>query len=244
MSKAFRRQHFWKYKRFGKSFKWRKPRGRKNAMKLRARGKLPMPSTGYRTPVFGRHLHPTGLIETRVFNVDGLNGIDSKYIVRIASTVGRRKRRTIFTKAREMGLRMIQSESKVVEKVKKTVKVESKAVTKPVTKATTKAEAFSPAGQKPSPKRVAKPKTEAFSPAGKSVGQPQLPSPKTATKPTIKAVAKPKTKAVTKTAVATAVKTATKPKAKTEASPKKATKPKAKVITKVVTKPKKESVKK
>ncbi len=130
MSKEFRRQHFWKYKKLGKTLKWRKPRGHKNPMRQRARGKLLMPSVGYRRETAKRHLHPTGLIETRVFNVEGLKGLNSKYIVRIASTVGRRKRRTIFKKAREMGLRVVQSlpktQPKAESKKSKTKKEKSK----------------------------------------------------------------------------------------------------------------------
>ncbi|MBR9681374.1 MAG: hypothetical protein GOV00_01085 [Candidatus Altiarchaeota archaeon] len=175
MSKDFRRQHFWKHKKLGKTLKWRKPRGHKNAMRQRGRGRLPMPSTGYRTPAAKRHLHPTGLIETRIFNVDGLNGLDSKYIVRIASTVGRRKRRTIFKKARELGLRMVQSEPKAQPKVQP--KVQPKAKPKVETKTKPKVEVKT----KPKVEAKAKPKTQA--------------KPKTATKVKVKTETKPKTKA-------------------------------------------------
>ncbi|HDR53503.1 MAG TPA: 50S ribosomal protein L32e [archaeon] len=140
MSKTFRRQHFWKYKTLGKTLKWRKPRGQKNPIRRKVRGKLPMPSVGYRSAVVKRGLHPTGLMEIRVMNVGELASLTPKYIVRISSTVGRRKRMMIFQKARQMGLKVVQQEpSKPAKPAEKPVTPKPKPATvkaEPVTKKT------------------------------------------------------------------------------------------------------------
>jgi large subunit ribosomal protein L32e len=69
--------------------KWRKPRGLQNKRRLGFAGHQKNPSQGYRSPREVRGLHPTGLEVVRIFNLKGLNDIDStKEIVVISSTIG------------------------------------------------------------------------------------------------------------------------------------------------------------
>ncbi len=102
----FRRQEWYMWKRLGE--KWRKPRGRDSKMRIRKRGKGKMPTIGYRVPRDIRGLHPSGLSEVMITNITELDGIDAtKQAVRIAASVGRRKKEPILKKAGEMKIRVL-----------------------------------------------------------------------------------------------------------------------------------------
>lgn len=102
----FKRQEWFRFKRLGE--KWRKPRGRDSKLRVRKRGKGKMVDIGYRVPRNIRGLHPSGLVEVMINNVAGLDGIDAnKQAVRIASSVGRRKREQILKKAGELKIRVL-----------------------------------------------------------------------------------------------------------------------------------------
>lgn len=102
----FRRQEWSRFKRLGE--KWRKPRGRDSKMRVRERGKPSLVSIGYRSPRVARGVHPSGLAEVLVSGPRDLEGIDArKQAVRIASSVGGRKREQIIVKARELNLRVL-----------------------------------------------------------------------------------------------------------------------------------------
>jgi large subunit ribosomal protein L32e len=63
---------------------------------------------GYRGPKLVRGLHPSGFEEVVVYNVEDLQNVDPKrHAVRIAHTVGRRKRAEIIKKAEEIGVRVL-----------------------------------------------------------------------------------------------------------------------------------------
>ncbi len=117
MSDAFKRQHWWKKKKLGT--KWRKPRGSKNPMRRRARGKLPMPDAGYGSPRETRGRHPTGLVEVLVYNPSDLQSLTKEHIARIGGSVGKRKRMLIIAKAKELGIKVVQSEPAKSEKAGK-----------------------------------------------------------------------------------------------------------------------------
>ena len=102
----FRRQESWRYKRIDES--WRRPRGIDSKMRMKVKGWPPSPNIGYRTPREIRNLHPSGFREVRVFNVGDLEKVDPTFeAVRIAHTVGYRKRLEITSKAREMGIKIL-----------------------------------------------------------------------------------------------------------------------------------------
>jgi len=106
MSKRFKRQGWWRFKRLDES--WRKPKGIDSKMRLKLKGKPPLVSIGYRTPRSERNLHPCGLSEVLVHNLKELEKVDpSKQAIRIASTVGRRLRMQILKAASERGIKVL-----------------------------------------------------------------------------------------------------------------------------------------
>ncbi len=99
----FIRQESWRYVRVKES--WRRPRGIDSKMRLKKKGKPPLVSIGYRNPKLVRGLHPTGFKEVIVYNVKDLEKVDpDREAVRIAGSVGRRKRIEIIEKADELGI--------------------------------------------------------------------------------------------------------------------------------------------
>ena len=102
----FRRQEWFRFARLGE--KWRKPRGRDSKMRLGMSGKPAMPSIGYRLPREVRGIHPSGLAEVRVETLGELERVDtSKQAIRIASSVGGRKREQILARARELKIKVL-----------------------------------------------------------------------------------------------------------------------------------------
>jgi len=102
----FNRHDSHKKKRLSTS--WRKPRGLHNKLRqqVAAKGKLVRP--GFGSPRNVRGYHPSGFKEVLVFNV---KDIDETHdcVVRIASTVGMKKRREIVAKALEKNLRVLNA---------------------------------------------------------------------------------------------------------------------------------------
>ncbi|HEW93679.1 MAG TPA: 50S ribosomal protein L32e [Thermoprotei archaeon] len=102
----FIRQESWRYVRVKES--WRRPRGIDSKMRLKKKGRPPIPNIGYRVPKIVRGRHPSGFIEVLVHNVKELEDIDPKrYAIRIASTVGRRKRIEIIKMADKLGIKVL-----------------------------------------------------------------------------------------------------------------------------------------
>lgn len=86
---------------------WRKPRGRHNKFRERVGGKKIVVS-GYGSPRKVRGLHPSGYQEVLVHNPNQLGSVNSSdEAVRIASTVGVKKRLEIEEKAKEKGLKIL-----------------------------------------------------------------------------------------------------------------------------------------
>jgi large subunit ribosomal protein L32e len=102
----FRRQESWRYKRV--TDRWRKPHGIDSKMRKKVKGWTASPTTGYRSPKKTRGLHPSGFVETRVQSVEDLGGIDPELqAIRIARTVGGRKRVEILALAEEKGIHVL-----------------------------------------------------------------------------------------------------------------------------------------
>ncbi len=102
----FRRQESWRYKRV--TDVWRKPHGIDSKMRKKVKGWPPSPTTGYRSPKKTRGLHPSGFVETRVQTVEDLGGIDPELqAIRIARTVGGKKRVEILALAGEKGIHVL-----------------------------------------------------------------------------------------------------------------------------------------
>ena len=102
----FIRAESWKYDRF--SLSWRKPRGLDNKIRRKIKGWPPGPSVGYKGPKIARGLHPSGYREVIVFNADQLSLVDPKtQAIRIAHTVGKRKRALIIAQAKKLNLKIL-----------------------------------------------------------------------------------------------------------------------------------------
>lgn len=102
----FRRQEWFRFTKLGE--KWRKPRGSDSKMRLGIRGKSAVVSVGYRSKRSVRGIHPSGLVEILVHGPRELEGLDAgKQAVRIASSVGGRKREHILARAKELGIRVL-----------------------------------------------------------------------------------------------------------------------------------------
>ncbi len=102
----FRRQEWFRYKRVGES--WRRPRGKHSKLREKKGYRIPVVDAGYRGPKKVRGLHPSGFREVLVHNPKELEKINpEREAVRIASTVGMRKRLEIEKKAEELGIRVL-----------------------------------------------------------------------------------------------------------------------------------------
>lgn len=87
---------------------WRKPQGINSKIRMKLKGRLPMPTVGYGAPKEMRYLHPSGLKEVLVHNVKDLEKINpEKEAVKIASSVGNKKRNEILKKAEEKKLKIL-----------------------------------------------------------------------------------------------------------------------------------------
>ena len=110
----FNRQDHHKKKRVSTS--WRRPRGQLSKQRRGIKGKGDTVQAGFRSPEAVRGLHPSGFEEVRVHNVDDLEGVDGdREAVRIASTVGGRKRERIEDEAEERGIRVLNPTYEEVE---------------------------------------------------------------------------------------------------------------------------------
>jgi large subunit ribosomal protein L32e len=94
------------------SHSWRMPKGGHNKMRRQLKAKGVLPTPGYGSPAAVRGLHPSGFQEILIHNVSSLEGLDSKRdAIRIAGTVGMRKRVKIQERALEQGLKILNPRS-------------------------------------------------------------------------------------------------------------------------------------
>jgi|GEM_PF-778850 large subunit ribosomal protein L32e len=102
---TFVRQESWRYRRLKEN--WRRPRGKTSRVRLEEGGWPPRVKVGYGKPRLVRGLHPSGFQEILVSSPKDLEGLDPKrQAIRIAHTVGLRKRLKILEMAQKLGLRV------------------------------------------------------------------------------------------------------------------------------------------
>ena len=114
----FERYGWHKKKKLSKS--WRRPRGHDNKMREHIAAKGAMVKVGYRRKRDERGLHPSGVREVLVYNPTELaqtersgSGSGDNLAVRIAATVGRRKRMEIEAAAAKLGIRVLNPHSEI-----------------------------------------------------------------------------------------------------------------------------------
>lgn len=86
--------------------RWRKPRGIDNKKRVRFKFAGNSPRVGYGNSQKVKGLHPSGYHEVLVCNLSKLGAIKDN-VVRIAASVGAKKRKMIEEKAKQMGLRIL-----------------------------------------------------------------------------------------------------------------------------------------
>lgn len=102
----FKRQEWFRYKRLGES--WRRPKGKHSKLREHKNYRIPVVEIGFRGPKKVRGLHPSGFREVLVHCVKDLDKVDpSIEAIRIASSVGMRKRLEIEKKAEEKGIKVL-----------------------------------------------------------------------------------------------------------------------------------------
>jgi large subunit ribosomal protein L32e len=105
---AFLRPESWRDAKFSES--WRRPRGLDNKVRQKVKGWPAAPSTGYKGPKIARGLHPSGYREVIVYNTEEVATVDSStHAIRIAHTVGKRKRALILAEAEKLQIKVLNA---------------------------------------------------------------------------------------------------------------------------------------
>ena len=168
----FVRQESWRYDRLPPN--WRRPKGKDNKMRKQVSGVPPLAKVGYKGPRKSRGLHPSGYNDILVFNIKDLTKIDPKVdAVRIAHTVGNKKRIEIVTEATKLKMKMlnpgkIEAMKKLPKKVEKPKKESTTAPTETKVEKPKKESKTAPTETK-----IEKPKKEskATGAKGKNIGK-------------------------------------------------------------------------
>jgi large subunit ribosomal protein L32e len=98
---------------------WRRPKGIDNKIRMKKKGYPPIVNVGYRGPRGVRGVHPSGFIEVIVHNPEELSRVNPEtQAVRIASTVGVRKRIEIIREAVRRGIRVLNVDKRTREAIR------------------------------------------------------------------------------------------------------------------------------
>ena len=102
----FNRTDAHKYKRLDSN--WRRPRGLQGKQRKHIKAKGALVQTGYCSPVAVKGLHPSGYADILVRNVGDVDAIDATIeAIRIARTVGAKKKSAIEEKAAQLGIKVL-----------------------------------------------------------------------------------------------------------------------------------------
>ena len=104
---SFRRTEWFRYKRLSRSG-WRAPHGMDNKQRRNYKYRGSLVRIGHGKVAAARFLHPSGFKEIMVHNVGDLEAMDPETeAARVGGTVGGRKRETIYARADELGIRVL-----------------------------------------------------------------------------------------------------------------------------------------
>jgi len=102
----FKRAACHKFKRLDSN--WRHPRGTQGKQRRKYVSKGAHAQVGYGSPAAVKGLHPSGYSDVLISSVAELELVDPSYeAIRVASTVGSRKKAIIITKAGELGIKVL-----------------------------------------------------------------------------------------------------------------------------------------
>jgi len=104
---AFKRTEWFRYKRLSRSG-WRAPHGMDNKQRRNYKYRSSLVRVGHGKVATARGLHPSGFREVMVHNTGDLEIIDPETeAARVGKTVGGRKREQIYSRADELGIRVL-----------------------------------------------------------------------------------------------------------------------------------------
>ena len=104
---AFKRTEWFRYKRLSRSG-WRAPHGMDNKQRRNYKYRSSLVRVGHGKVANARGLHPSGFREVMVHNTGDLEVIDPETeAARVGKTVGGRKREQIYSRADELGIRVL-----------------------------------------------------------------------------------------------------------------------------------------
>ena len=104
---AFKRTEWFRYKRLSRSG-WRAPHGMDNKQRRNYKYRSSLVTVGHGKVVAARGLHPSGFREVMVQNTGDLEVIAPETeAARVGKTVGGRKREQIYSRADELGIRVL-----------------------------------------------------------------------------------------------------------------------------------------
>ena len=104
---SFRRTEWFRYKRLSRSG-WRAPHGMDNKQRRNYKYRGSLVRIGHGKVAAARFLHPSGFREVMVHNAADLEAIDPETeAARVGASVGGRKRETIYSRADEFGIRVL-----------------------------------------------------------------------------------------------------------------------------------------
>ena len=104
---AFKRTEWFRYKRLSRSG-WRAPHGMDSKQRRNYKYRSSLVRVGHGKIATARGLHPSGFKEIMVHNTGDLESIDPETeAARVGKTVGGRKRERIYSRADELGIRVL-----------------------------------------------------------------------------------------------------------------------------------------
>jgi large subunit ribosomal protein L32e len=104
---SFRRTEWFRYKRLSRSG-WRAPHGMDNKQRKNLKYRSSLVRVGHGKVSAAHGLHPSGFREIMVHNTGDLETIDPETeAARVGGTVGGRKREFIYSRADELGIRVL-----------------------------------------------------------------------------------------------------------------------------------------
>jgi len=102
----FKRACSHKFKRIDSN--WRRPRGLQSKKRRKYAAKGALAQIGYGSPAAVRSLHPSGYVDVLISSLSELELVDPSYeAIRIAGTIGTKKKTLIRAKAEELGIKVL-----------------------------------------------------------------------------------------------------------------------------------------